>query len=122
MNWELALALQARQKGAKFIYDPEVEIIHHVGPRFDDDTIHRGGFAFASTVDIAFNETLVILKHGRGSFRLKGFAWQILVGSGVCPGVVHAVRQLLRRQPHMFSRLRASMRGRLEAVRHCLKG
>ena len=122
VNWELALALQARQRGAKFIYDPEIAIIHHVAPRFDGDKIHRGGFDIASAADIAFNETLVILKHGRGSFRLTGLAWQIFVGSAVCPGVVHVFRQRLRRQPHMFSRLRASMRGHLEAARHCLMG
>jgi GT2 family glycosyltransferase len=122
VNWELALALQARLRGGKFIYDPEVEIIHHVGPRFDSDSIHRGGFDFAGAVDIAFNETLVILKHGRGLFRFTAFTWQILVGSGVCPGVAHALRQLVQRESHMFSRLRASMRGRLEAVRHCQKG
>ena len=101
-------------------YDPKVEIIHHVGPRFDEDTTHRGGFHAASVVDIAFNETFVILKHGRGLFRLTGFAWQLLVGTAVCPGVLHFLRQLLRRQPHVITRLRASMRGRLEAAAHCL--
>ena len=70
VNWELALALQARQRGAKFIYDPEVEVIHHVGPRYDSDSIHRGGFDFTGTVDIAFNETLVLLT-GVDSFRLR---------------------------------------------------
>jgi glycosyltransferase involved in cell wall biosynthesis len=121
VNWELALALQARQEGARFVYDPEVQIIHHVGPRFDDDKIHRGGFDVASIVDIAFNETLVILKHGRGLFRATGFAWQLLVGSAVCPGVLHFLRQLVKRQPHVFTRFRASIYGHRMAARHCLK-
>ena len=122
VNWELALALQARQGGARFVYDPQVEIIHHVGPRFDDDKIHRGGFDVTSIVDIAFNETLVILKHGRGLFRITGFAWQLLVGSALCPGVLHFLRQLVKRQPHVITRFRASMRGHLEAANHCLRG
>ncbi len=121
VNWELALALQAQQRGAKFIYDPDVKIIHHVGPRYDDDKIHRGGFDLASIEDIAFNETLVILKHGRGLFRITGLAWQVLVGSAVCPGLAHFLRQLSKRQSHVFSRLRASMRGHLEAALHCFK-
>ena len=121
VNWELALALQARQRGARFIYDPEVEIIHHVGPRFDDDKTHRGGFDISSIVDIAFNETLVVLKHGRGAFRITGFAWQLLVGSAACPGIVHFLRQLLKRDPHVFSRLEASMRGHFEAAMHCCR-
>jgi GT2 family glycosyltransferase len=121
VNWELALALQARQRGARFVYNPEVQFIHHVGPRFDDDNIHRGGFDVASTVDIAFNETLVILKHGRGLFRITAFAWQLLVGSALCPGVLHFLRQLVRRQPHLFTRFQAAMRGRREAAAHCLR-
>ena len=120
VNWELALALQARQRGAKFIYDPEVEIIHHVGPRFDSDNIHRGGFDFAGTADIAYNETFVLLKHGRGLFRVTGNLWQLLVGSAVCPGLLHVFRQLLSNRSHLLSRFVATMRGRLEAAKFCL--
>ncbi len=120
VNWELALALQARQRGARFIYDPEVEVIHHVGPRFDSDSIHRGGFDFAGTVDIAFNETLVLLKHGRGLFRATANLWQLLVGSAVCPGLLHVFRQLLSNRSQLPSRVVATARGRLEAAKFCL--
>ena len=120
VNWELALALQARQRGARFIYDPEVEIIHHVGPRFDADSIHRGGFDFSGTVDIAFNETLVLLKHGRGLFRVSANLWQLLVGSAVCPGLLHVGRQLLSNRSHLLSRVAATARGRLDAAKFCL--
>jgi glycosyltransferase involved in cell wall biosynthesis len=122
VNWELALALQARQRNAKFIYDPEVEIIHHVGPRFDSDSIHRGGFDFTGTVDIAFNETLVLLKHGRGLFRVTANLWQLLVGSAVCPGVLHVFRQLLSNRSYLLRRVAATARGRLEAAKFCLGG
>jgi glycosyltransferase involved in cell wall biosynthesis/GT2 family glycosyltransferase len=120
VNWELALALQARQRGARFIYDPQVEVIHHVGPRFDSDSIHRGGFDFAGTVDIAYNETLVLLKHGRGRFRVTANLWQLLVGSAVCPGLLHVFRQLLSNRSHLPSRVVATVRGRLEAAKFCL--
>jgi GT2 family glycosyltransferase len=122
VNWELALALQARQRGAKFFYDPEVEVIHHVGPRFDTDTIHRGGFDYAGTVDIAFNETLVLLKHGRGLFRVTANLWQVLVGSAICPGLLHIFRQLVSNRSHLLSRVAATIRGRLEATKFCLFG
>lgn len=120
VNWELALALQARQKGARFVYDPQVEIIHHVGPRFDSDSIHRGGFDFEGTVDIAYNETLVLLKHGRGAFRVTSNLWQLLVGSAVCPGLLHLIRQLLSNRSHLLSRVAATVRGRVEAAKFCL--
>jgi GT2 family glycosyltransferase len=119
VNWELALALQARQRGAKFVYNPDVRIIHHVGPRFDSDSIHRGGFDFSGTLDIAFNETLVVLKHGRGLFRFSAILWQVLVGSAVCPGVLHVFRQLLSNRSHLAGRLAATVRGRLEAAKFC---
>jgi GT2 family glycosyltransferase len=122
VNWELALALQARQRGAKFIYDPEIEVIHHVGPRFDTDSVHRGGFEFEGTVDIAFNETLVILKHGRGLFRINAILWQLLVGSGVCPGALHISRELFSNRSHLLGRVLATARGRLEAANFCLRG
>jgi glycosyltransferase involved in cell wall biosynthesis len=120
VNWELALALQARQRRAKFLYDPEVKIIHHVGPRFDSDSIHRGGFDFSATMDIAFNESLVVLKHARGLFRITAILWQVLVGSAVCPGVLHVCRQLLSNRSHLPGRLAATVRGRLEAAKFCL--
>jgi GT2 family glycosyltransferase len=120
VNWELALALQARQRGAKFIYDPEVEIIHHVGPRYDTDNIHRGGFDFAGTVDIAFNETLVLLKHARGLFWLTANLWQVLVGSAVCPGLLHIFRQLLPKRSRLLRRTVATALGRLGAAKFCL--
>jgi GT2 family glycosyltransferase len=120
VNWELALALQARQRGAKFVYDPEVRIIHHVGPRFDSDSIHRGGFDFAATVDIAFNESLVVLKHARGLFRITAILWQALVGSAISPGVLHVCRQLLSNRSHLPDRLAATVRGRLKAAKFCL--
>jgi GT2 family glycosyltransferase len=120
VHWELAIALQARQRRASFIYDPKVEVIHHVGPRFDSDSIHRGGFDFAATVDIAYNETLVLLKHGRGLVRITAILWQLLVGSAICPGLLHIVRQLLSNRSHLLSRVLATARGRVEAAKHSL--
>ena len=90
------------------------------GRVIDSDSIHRGGFDFAGTVDIAFNETLVLLKHGRGLFRLAANLWQLLVGSAVCPGLLHVFRQLLSNRSHLLSRVAATVRGRLEAAKFCL--
>src|ERR1700730_9582019 len=70
VHWELVLALRARQQAKRLFYDPEIEVIHHVAPRLDADQIHRGRFSYEATVDLAFNETFVILKYVSGLFRL----------------------------------------------------
>ena len=120
VNWELALGLQARAEQQRMIFDPAVQVVHNVAPRHDGDTVHRGIFNFNGTSDIAFNETLVALKHGRGLVRWTIPLWQICVGSHVCPGLARAVDFLLRPKSQPRQRFAATLVGRLAAVKHCL--
>ena len=122
VHWELVLALQARQQGKSLFYDPEIEVLHHVAPRLDADQIHRGRFSYDATVDLAFNETFVILKHASGLFRITALIWQISVGSPQCPGVAVLVRTALASKPIGFPKIRATLQGRVLAWRACLKG
>jgi GT2 family glycosyltransferase len=115
VHWELALALQARQQGKRLLYDPEIEVLHHVAPRTDADQIHRGRFSYNATVDLAFNETLVILKHGSGVFRVTGLLWQLLIGSPACPGIAILVRSAIESKPLGYLKIRATLKGRFLA-------
>jgi len=112
VHWELTLALQARQRGKRLFYDPQIEVVHHVAPRMDADQIHRGRFSYDATVDLAFNETFVILKHGSGVFRWTGLLWQLLVGSPACPGVAILVRSAFNSKPEGSLKIRATLKGR----------
>jgi GT2 family glycosyltransferase len=112
VHWELALALEVRKRGQRLFYDPEIEVIHHVAPRLDSDQIHRGRFNYDATVDLAFNETFVILKHGSGLFRITGPVWQLLVGSSTSPGVANLVRSTLKSGSLEWKKLRATLNGR----------
>ena len=112
VHWELALALHARRRQKRLFYDPEAKVIHHVGPRKDSDEIHRGHFSYNATVNLAYNETFVILKHGSGLFRMTALVWQLLVGSHGTPGIGWLIRSALRRQPAALSKLRATVEGR----------
>jgi hypothetical protein len=115
VHWELALALQARQRRKHLFYDPEIEVLHHVAPRFGCDQIHRGRFSYHATVDLAFNETIIILKHGSGMFRMTGLLWQLLVGSPACPGIANLGRSAIKSEPFGFVKVRATLKGRLLA-------
>jgi glycosyltransferase involved in cell wall biosynthesis len=119
VNWELALGLQARATKLRMIFDPTVGVIHNVAPRHDGDTVHRGIFNFEGTSDIAYNETFVILKHGRGLTRWTMLLWQALIGSDVCPGLIRAKDFVLRPTSNPLQRFAATFSGRLAAIRHC---
>jgi glycosyltransferase involved in cell wall biosynthesis len=115
VHWELALALQARNRGKCLFYDPEAEVLHHVAPRMDTDQIHRGRFSYDATVDLAFNETLVILKYGSGVLRVTSVLWQLLVGSRACPGVAALIRDAMHSKKFGLLKLRATLKGRFLA-------
>jgi len=119
VNWELALGLQARARKLRMIFDPTVGVVHNVAPRHDGDTVHRGIFNFDGTSDIAYNETFVILRHGRGLLRWTMLLWQVCIGSHVCPGLARATDLLLRPASMPMQRLAATFSGRLAAVRQC---
>lgn len=121
VNWELALGLQAQSQNQRMIFDPTVQVIHNVAPRHDGDTVHRGIFNFEGTSDIAYNETFVVLKHGRGLFRWTIPLWQACVGSHVCPGLARGVDFLLRPRSQPRQRFTATLSGRVAALFQCMK-
>jgi glycosyltransferase involved in cell wall biosynthesis len=116
VHWELAPALLARWRRKHLFYDPEIQVLHHVAPRMDSDQIHRDRFSFDATVDLAFNETYIILKYGSGVFRMTGLLWQLLVGSRACPGIANLVRSAIKSKPFGFLKVRATFKGRCLAA------
>lgn len=122
VHWELALALQARRRGCHMIFDPEVQVLHHVAPRVDNDTLHRGRFDAVATRDVAYNETSISLRHGRGLHRWLMLTWQLLIGSAICPGAVRVIPRMIREGWMAFKRYVATTRGRRDALLHFLVG
>jgi GT2 family glycosyltransferase len=116
VHWEVALALQARREGKRLFYDPEIEVLHYVAPRLDSDQIHRGRFSYDATVDLAFNETIVILKYASGLYWLTALLWQFAVGSPQCPGVAILTRSAIRGKPISLLKIRATLKGRVLAL------
>ena len=116
VSWELALAFQAMHRRKRFLYDPNVGVLHHVAPRLDRDSLHRGHFDPVGTSDSAFNETFVTARHATGFRKWTSLIYQVVVGSPLAPGVLHSLRQLLHADRHAASRLRATIRGRAAAI------
>ncbi len=111
-HWELGVCLPLRRAGWTLIYDPLVNVLHHVEPRQGADQFHRGRFEAESLTDAVHNETLLLLEHlppvRRAAFRL----WAMLAGTVDAPGLLNAVR--LRAQGHAWAwdAWRAARRGR----------
>jgi GT2 family glycosyltransferase len=117
VHWEMALGLRALRSGRCLVYDPEIEVIHHVAPRHDGDGVHRGKLDAGPLRDIAFNETWVTLRYAAGWRRVSMLAWQFGIGSRACPGLVVGILELARGGTETRTRFSACVAGRWGAVR-----
>lgn len=95
-NWELGVSFMLARRGYRLVFDPSLQVTHHVGPRRDDDTNCRGGFNGPAHADAVFNETLLLREH-LGGGALAAFAlWSIVIGSSSIPGVLQLPRVVLK--------------------------
>jgi len=117
VNWELAIALEALRRRRPLLYDPTLEVLHHVAPRHDSDQVHRGRFVAEGISDIAFNETFVTKAHAPALAMVPLIGWQFLVGTRTCPGLLNVLRISLAREPHVWSRTVTTLRARVAALR-----
>ena len=105
-----------------FVYDPTVEVFHHVAPRHDQDSLHRGQFEPTATTDNAYNETYVTMRHAPGLRKWTALLYQLIIGSSLAPGMFHATQQTFARDPHSLARIGATVRGRAAAVYDVFNG
>jgi GT2 family glycosyltransferase len=117
VHWEIALGLSALASGKRMFFDPDVYVLHHVAPRHDADTVHRGVFSARGTKDMSFNETFIALFHSRGTRRVSLLLWQFLIGNPACPGILRLAEVFSTRRANLSERLAAAMRGRFDALR-----
>jgi GT2 family glycosyltransferase len=108
VHWELALCLDAANRGFTVGYDPDLQVIHHIAPRHDEDQIHRGIFSSEGLRDMVWNEHHVVGTRA-GTWR-KGthLAWALLVGSLTAPGLLQFLRLLARRDRDAREKLTAT--------------
>lgn len=89
---DLAFSLNVKKAGWKLLYDPEVEIDHYHGQRFDEDV--RGTFNKTAWFNEVHNDTLVLLDYLSFVRRNIYLIWTILVGTRKGYGLVQLLRFL----------------------------
>jgi len=116
VNWELSLGFAAWNAGLELLYVPDLKVTHHVAPRHDGDGNHRGVFDAKGVHDMIYNEVSILLRHAKGSVRLRCLLWNFLVGSMTCPGLLQTPRVVVRHPETFLPRLKAAWQGRLAAI------
>jgi cellulose synthase/poly-beta-1,6-N-acetylglucosamine synthase-like glycosyltransferase len=113
VHFELAFSLALKQAGWKLIYDPKVAVNHYPAQRFDEDQRHR--FNDIALLNAVYNETLVLLENLPSTRRTAFVFWATFVGTRDAPGFLQWLRFLPKEGTLAGQKLRASLRGRLQA-------
>src|SRR5260221_14605218 len=69
-----------------------------------------------ATIDLAYNETFVILKPGSGLLRFTAQLWQLLVCSHTCPGEAILIHNPSKLRPLERRKVQAAIKGRYLAL------
>ena len=116
---DLSFSTAVRHAGWKLIYDPAVLVDHYLGRR--DEVRHYGGVMALKDEEgfrnFAFNEVMALWDKLPPARRLAFFLWSILVGTGVCPGLVQAIRFTPRLGRMSWHRFFVAQQGKLLAFR-----
>lgn len=92
VHWELALFLDIARAGWRIGYDPEIKVIHHIAPRWDNDQNHRGIFSEAGLKDMSYNEHFVMASRANSRMLAIHIFWSLLTGSKSLPGFLNYLR------------------------------
>ena len=109
---DLAFCLNIKKAGWKIIYDPEVEVDHYHGKRFDEDK--RDCFNETAWFNEVHNETLVLLEYLPPLRKLIFIIWSILVGTRKAFGLVQWLRFLFKEGTLAGKKLFISLRARYQ--------
>jgi cellulose synthase/poly-beta-1,6-N-acetylglucosamine synthase-like glycosyltransferase len=116
-NEDIALSVAVKCAGWKIAYDPQALVDHYPGQRVE--VRHYNGVmpvkdenAFR---DFSYNEVLGIWGALNPLCRLSFFVWSVLVGTGVCPGLIQAIRFTPKLGIHSWRRFSIAQQGKFDA-------
>jgi len=117
-NEDTSLTLAVRRAGWKIAYDPNAVVDHFQSVR--EEVRHYGGIGRITDpvpfVDFAFNEVIGIWDSLSPARRIAFVLWSIFVGTGVCPGIVQAMRFMPKLGWQSWYRFYLAQKGKCEAI------
>ena len=123
-NEDLAFSLAVRRKGWKTAFDPQAIVEHFpgdVGASRPYGGVSRVTDATALR-DLAYNEVIAVWDTLTIPRRFAFVLWSVLVGTGICPGLVQAFRYTTRLGVASWRRMVLAQQGKFAALRDLRKG
>jgi len=115
---DLTFSQAVRRAGWKLIYDPAALVLHYPGQR-DDARFYSGVqkvLDVAGYRDCAYNTTIALWDEMSPLRRVVFLIWSLLIGTGVAPGLVQAVRYTPALGWRSWQRFWITQQGKAQAV------
>jgi GT2 family glycosyltransferase len=119
---DFCFSVDVKAQGWKLAYDPAALVDHYASGR-DEKRLYVGVSAVedeAAFRDFCYNQTLSIWNALSPLRRSVFFAWSCLIGTGVFPGLVQAVRFTPKLGLKSWRRLFLAQQGKMQAFRDLL--
>jgi GT2 family glycosyltransferase len=121
---DTAFSIAVKASGWKLAYDPAAAVDHYAAQR--EEARHYVDVQALtderSFREFAYNDILSIWLAFKGVRKIAFITWTILVGTGVCPGFVQALRFTPRLGGASWRRFYLAQQGKFEAFRDLLFG
>jgi len=119
---DFCFSVEVKAQGWKLAYDPTVLVDHYASQR-DEKRLYVGVSAVqdeAAFRDFSYNQTVSIWNALSPLRRAVFFVWSCLIGTGVFPGLVQAVRFTPKLGLESWRRFFLAQQGKLEGFRDLL--
>jgi GT2 family glycosyltransferase len=119
---DFCFSVEVKARGWKLAYDPAA-LVDHYASRRDEKRLYVGVSAVQDKTefrDFCYNQTLSIWNALSPLRRAVFFVWSSLIGTGVFPGLVQAVRFTPKLGLESWRRFLLAQQGKVEAFRDLL--
>ncbi len=116
---DFCFSVAVKCKGWKLAYDPSVVVDHYASQRAE--VRHYVGVSAVNDAtvfrDFAYNQVISIWHALSPLRRTAFFAWSVVVGTGVFPGFIQAIRFTPKLGMHSWRRFVIAQQGKMDAFR-----
>ncbi len=116
---DMNFSLSVKRAGWKLLYDPAVLVYHYVGRR-EEARYYSGVIPLTEVTgfrNFAFNKMIAMWDYMPPWQRAVFVAWSLLIGTGVSPGIVQAIRFTPRLGLGSWHRFAVEQQGKFAALR-----